>query len=251
MENKTIDFVIIGAGRFGREAAEIAKRMEEKDKNFKFLGFIDEIEENHGKLINEVPVLGGLEWIGETFTGEKLFFVCSIGDTINRKEVVERALKFGYIPHSIIHPSVLVRYGAKIGDGSIIGPKSVIGPNVFIKDHVIINQICSIGHDDIINDFCTISPLAALSGGVVLGEGTYFGTLLFAYAHDSGVILRKSVLDLKKALQYAGSLWGHHILIGQALIAGDTLYSTKIFSNIGKDEYKSEQPFGNPKSFLC
>ena len=214
MKNKMINFVIIGAGNFGREAAEVAKRIAEKGENFKFLGFIDEFEENNGKVINEVPVLGGLKWIKETFTGEKLFFACSIGDTINRKEVVGRALKLGYIPYSIIHPSSLIRYGTKIGDGVIISPKCVIAPNGMIKDHVIINQICSIGHDDIINDFCTISALAALSGGVVLGEGTYFGTLLFAYAHDSGVILRKSVLDLKKALQYAGSLWGHHILIG-------------------------------------
>jgi len=171
-----INFVIIGAGNFGREAAEVAKRIDEKEKNFKFIGYIDEFEENHGKVINEVPVLGGLEWIKDTFTGDKLFFACSIGDTINRKEVVGRALKFGYIPHSIIHPSTLVRYGAKIGDGAIISPKCVVAPNVIIRDHVIINQICSIGHDVIINDFCTVSPLAALSGNVVLGEGVYIGT---------------------------------------------------------------------------
>ncbi|KKK85702.1 hypothetical protein LCGC14_2770660 [marine sediment metagenome] len=176
MKNKMINFVIIGAGNFGKEASEIAKRVEEKEENFKFIGYIDEFEENHRKVINEVPVLGGLEWIKETFTGDKLFFACSIGDTINRKEVVERALKFGYIPYSIIHPSVSVRYGVKIGNGVIIQPKCVIAPNAIIKDHVIINQICSIGHDDIINDYCTVSPLAALSGGVVLGEGTYVGT---------------------------------------------------------------------------
>ncbi len=171
-----IYFVIIGAGGFGKEAAEVAKRVEEKEKDFKFIGYIDEFEENHGKIINEVPVLGGMEWIEESFTGDKLFFACSIGDTINRKEVVGRALKFGYIPHSIIHPSTLIRYRAKIGDGVIISPGGVVAPNVIIKDHVIINQIVSIGHDDIIKDFCTISPLAAVSGKVVLGEGIYIGT---------------------------------------------------------------------------
>ncbi len=171
-----INFVIIGAGNFGREAAEIAKRIDEKEEDFKFLGFIDEYEENQGKVVNEVPVLGDLGWIEEKFTGDKLFFACSLGDTINRKELVERALKHGYIPYSIIHPSVTVRYGVKIGDGVIIQPKCVIAPNVIIKNHVIINQICSIGHDDVINDYCTVSPLAALSGGVVLGEGTYIGT---------------------------------------------------------------------------
>ena len=137
MKTKMINFVIIGGGNFGREAAEIAKRIDEKEENFKFLGFIDEYEENQGNVVNEVPVLGSLEWIKEKFKGDKLFFACSLGDTINRKELGERALKHSYIPYSIIHPSVLVRYGAKIGDGVIISPKCVIGPKVIIKNHVI------------------------------------------------------------------------------------------------------------------
>ncbi len=107
--------------------------------------------------------------------GDKLFCVCIIGDTLNIKENLDRNLKFGYITHSIIHPNILIRYGAKNGDGVIIGTKSVIAPDEIMRDHIIIYQICSIGIDDIINDYYTNNPLAALSGEAVPGERICIG----------------------------------------------------------------------------
>ncbi|HDZ17405.1 hypothetical protein LCGC14_0630120 [marine sediment metagenome] len=170
------NFVIIGAGGFGQEAGETAKRIDESDSDFRFIGYIDDNKELHKTFLNEVPILGDLNWINDSFNEEDLYFMCSIGDTIIKKEVGEKALDKGYTPFSIIHPSVIIRYGVKIGDGVTIGPGTVVAPNVHIKNNVIVNQVCSLGHNDVINDYCTISPLSAISGGVVLGEGVYFGT---------------------------------------------------------------------------
>ena len=170
------DFVIIGSGGFGREVAEIAKTIKKEKKNLNFIGFIDDNEELHGKMINDVPILGNLEWINDSYDGNELFFACAVGEPSVKKKVVERALKRGYIPHSLIHPSVRMCYDVSVGEGTILCPGTIITTNITIGNHVIINQMCSIGHDAIIEDFVTINPLAAISGGVHLKEGVFIGT---------------------------------------------------------------------------
>ena len=170
------NFVIIGSGGFGREVAEIAKTIMKEKKDLNLIGFIDDDKALHGKIINDVPVLGNLEWITDSFEGDELFFACAVGDPSIKKKVVERALKLGYIPYSLIHPSVRMCYDVSVGEGTILCTGSVITTNITIGNHVIINQICSIGHDTIIEDFVTINPLAAISGGVHLKEGVFIGT---------------------------------------------------------------------------
>ena len=170
------DFVIIGSGGFGREAAEIAKAIMKEKKDLNLIGFIDDNKKLHGKIMNDVPVLGNLEWIKDAYDGDQLFFACAVGEPAIKKKVVERALNLGYKPHSLIHPSVRMCYDVSVGEGTILCPGSIITTNITIGNHVIINQICSIGHDAIIEDFVTINPLAAISGGVHLKEGVFIGT---------------------------------------------------------------------------
>jgi sugar O-acyltransferase (sialic acid O-acetyltransferase NeuD family) len=172
----TKDFVIIGCGGFGREAAEIAKTIMKEKNDLNLIGFIDDNKKLHGKIINGVPVLGNIEWIKDFYDGDQLFFACAVGEPLIKKNVVERALKLGYIPYSLIHPSVRMCYDVSVGEGTILCPGSIITTNITIGDHVIINQICSIGHDAIIEDYVTINPLAAISGGVHLKEGVFVGT---------------------------------------------------------------------------
>ncbi len=66
--------------------------------------------------------------------------------------------------------------------------------------------------------------------------------LLFYYDHDSGIVLKKSILDLNKAKKYVGFLWIHYALVAQALIAGNTLCSSKIFAYMCSSMEESDQP---------
>ncbi len=66
--------------------------------------------------------------------------------------------------------------------------------------------------------------------------------LLFYYPHGSGIVLKKNALNLNQAKKYIGFLFIQQALIAQALIAGDTLSSSKIFSYFGEHQYKSDQP---------
>ena len=168
--------VIIGTGGFGRECAEIAKTIESKENDINLIGFLDDNKEHHGKVKNDVKVLGSIEWIKDFNITDDIYFVCAIGDTIIKKSVVEKALKLGYKPYSLIHPSVHISYGVSIGEGVILSPGSVISTNCVLKDYTVINQLCSIGHDAIIGKYSTVNPLVSINGGDEIGEGVYMGT---------------------------------------------------------------------------
>jgi len=73
--------------------------------------------------------------------------------------------------------------------------------------------------------------------------------LLFHYHHGSGIVLKKNALNLNQAKKYIGFLFMQQALIAQALIAGDTLSSSKIFAHFGKVQYKSDQPLFKGRQF--
>ena len=59
------DLVIIGAGGFGRQVAWIIDSLNEAGGKWKLLGYIDEDPQKQQREINDVLVLGGLEWLEE------------------------------------------------------------------------------------------------------------------------------------------------------------------------------------------
>lgn len=77
---------------------------------------------------------------------------------------------------TLIDPSVLVSKRVEIGEGSIICAGTIITVNIKIGNHVIVNLDCTIGHDDVIEDFVTIYPSVNVSGKVLIGECSELGT---------------------------------------------------------------------------
>ena len=65
--------------------------------------------------------------------------------------------------------------------------------------------------------------------------------LLFFYPHGSGIVLRRDLLDFNMAKKYLGITAMHQIFIGQALIAGDTISTSKVFASFGADQFESRQ----------
>lgn len=167
------DLYIIGAGGFGREVAWLVERINAATPTWNLKGFIDDDESRWGSVEDEYPVLGGCEYLkglGEVYA------VCAVGAAKVRKRIVEKfagsQVKFA----TLIDPSVLVSKRVTIGEGTIICAGTIITVDIKIGNHVIINLDCTIGHDDIIEDFVTIYPSVNVSGNVVLGECSEFGT---------------------------------------------------------------------------
>lgn len=78
----------------------------------------------------------------------------------------------------LVHPSVV--YDARdrrvrLGEGAILFPGSTLTTNIHIGRHVHVNVGCSINHDVLISNFCTISPGVHLAGNVRLSERVFIG----------------------------------------------------------------------------
>jgi sugar O-acyltransferase (sialic acid O-acetyltransferase NeuD family) len=167
--------VIVGAGGFGREVLEIFKDNNKESDIWDILGFIDDNRELEDKLINGYPVLGGLDWLKKHGV-DGYGCVCAVGTSGMRKEVVQRLDKISVNYVNAIHPSVIMSDSVHLGHDVIICAGSILTVNIKIGDHVHINLNSTVGHDAVIEPFCTISPAVSINGHNRLGEGVFVGT---------------------------------------------------------------------------
>lgn len=167
--------VIVGAGGFGREVLEIFKDQNTVSKVWEILGFVDENETLHGKILNGYKVLGGLDWLRQ-YNNDRLGCVCAIGTCEARKQVVERLEEIGISFYTAIHPSVIMSEFVDLGQDVIICAGSILTVNIKIGDHVHIDTNCTIAHDAMIGNYCRLGPGVKINGENRLGEGVYIGT---------------------------------------------------------------------------
>lgn len=167
------DLYIIGAGGFGREVAWLVRRINNEKPTWNIKGFIDDNESLWGKVEDGYEILGGCDYLKSL--GKNIWTVCAVGSAKTRKKIVEKLgndVRFA----TVIDPSVIVSDSATIGEGTIICAGTIITVDEKIGNHVIINLDCTIGHDDVIDDFVTLYPSVNVSGACHLGECVEMGT---------------------------------------------------------------------------
>ncbi len=169
------NIAIFGAGGFGREVKTIIDAINRVNPNtYEFIGFYDDGVEK-GKIINGFPVLGGIKELNQVET--ELCLVISIGDPHVKKVIINKiANSFIEFP-TIVHPNASISSDeVTIGKGTIICERTIITCNIEIKDFVILNLMCSVGHDTIIENYCSFMPSVNISGEVKIHESVYVGT---------------------------------------------------------------------------
>lgn len=166
------DLYIIGAGGFGREVAWLVERINEKELTWNIKGFVDDSENLKNSFINGYKVVGNISFLNSL--GKDSYCVCAIGNTIARKNIVEKINNISFA--TLIDPSVIMSSKVNIGEGSIICAGSIITTNIEIGKHVIINLDCTIGHDDNIKNYVTIYPSVNVSGNVKIENNVEIGT---------------------------------------------------------------------------
>lgn len=167
--------VILGAGGFAREVLWVFKDINKDKPEWEILGFIDENPDNHGKILCDVPVLGGFEWF-DSHRSNAVYAICGVGTPRTKKRLVEKCSDKGIPFCSVIHPSVLLSEYVTIGKGTVITAGNILTTQIEVGDHVIINLDCTIGHDTVIENYCTILPGCHVSGNVHIGKGADLGT---------------------------------------------------------------------------
>lgn len=165
---------IVGAGGFGREVKTILDSINKIEPTYTFIGFYDD-GFKIGDNVNGYPVLGGVETINSV--DESCSIVIAIGDPKTKFAIYNKIKNEKVDFPNIIHPNVLISDDfVKLGTGNIICAGCIITCNIEIKDFVILNLMCTVGHDTIISSYASFMPSVNISGEVLIEERVYVGT---------------------------------------------------------------------------
>lgn len=152
-------------------------------------GFLDDEEENHGKEINTVSVLGSTDDHGYTkLIGAKCEAFVATDDNKLRKEYVAYLKETRKVmPMNAVHQSVVIsdsfvlEYGNFINAGAILsndgkmGSHNIINSKVIIEQEVKIGDFVQIGAGSIINSKVKIENEAFIGSGVTVVAGVTIG----------------------------------------------------------------------------
>ena len=168
------DIVIVGAGGFGREVEWLINRLNQNQKKFNIIGYVDDNKEI-GTKISELEVICNVEGIRKL--NKTINVAVAIGNSKVRKRSVEKMKKMQNVEFpNLIDPSVIIDEKIIKGEGNIICAGTIATVDIEIKNFNIINLDCTIGHDVKICDFVTIYPSVNVSGNVLLNDCVEVGT---------------------------------------------------------------------------
>ena len=168
------DIIIIGAGGVGRETALIIEDINEVNKEWNLLGFVDDGKEVE-QIINGYRVLGNLQYLKEY--SKEVYVVCAIANYKIKKSIIDKLKENKNIKFAtLIHPSTKLNNTVSIGEGCIIYQNVIATANITIGDHVIISPKTGIGHDSVVENYCSLLWNVNVSGNVVVKEGVLVGS---------------------------------------------------------------------------
>lgn len=162
--------VILGAGTFGEEIADLAS--DAREGAFEVVAFVEGLDRTKcGRETNGVPVV----WIEDAAElAASCLAICAVGSP-KRGAFITHARELGFAFATLVHRTAHVSATVTLGAGSIVGPGAVVAAHTTIGEHVIVNRGALIGHHATIGDVVTISPGANIAGRTRIGARAYIG----------------------------------------------------------------------------
>jgi sugar O-acyltransferase (sialic acid O-acetyltransferase NeuD family) len=165
--------LIIGAGGFGREVLGWALAVPPEARDWEIGGFLDE----NAHALDAHPC--GYSIVGDPATyvpARDDVLLPAIANPETKLRLCRGIRARGGRFATLIHPSVIVGPGCRIGAGCVLCPRAVLTTNVTVGDFVAINISSACGHDSVLGDGVTVSSFADITGAVRLGEGVFVGS---------------------------------------------------------------------------
>lgn len=163
-------FVIVGAGGFGREVLQYLKDIHGHDP---VRGFLDDSATAVEPASLGQRVLGT---VSEYRPQQHDRLVLAVGNPVLRlrlaRSLTERGARFA----SVIHPQAYVASSAELGTGCIIAPFATVGANAILAEHVVLTFYASVAHDAQVGTAAALSPHSVANGGARLGVASFLGT---------------------------------------------------------------------------
>ncbi len=167
-----MNIVIIGAGGHGKVTLDILQY----DTSVEVIGFIDDDENSHDKIISGVPVLGNMAALPRLIQEKRIEGgIIALGNRKVRAALFEHLKEMGLKPVNAVHPRAVIAKNVRMGDGVMIAAGAIINTDSIIGDDVIINTGATIDHDNMIGDHVNIQPGGNLGGAVTVKAYTEVG----------------------------------------------------------------------------
>jgi sugar O-acyltransferase (sialic acid O-acetyltransferase NeuD family) len=177
--------VLVGAGGFARETAEVVHALNAVRPAWDLLGFVDDHPELAGATVDGLPVLGPIDLVRHDLA-EASVVVCTghPGNYFSRKRIVERLALPVERFATLVHPAAVVPRSACLGPGTVLLANVVVTTGLAVGAHVAVMPAAVLTHDDVVGDYATFGAGAKVAGRVAIGEGAYIG---------SGAMIRESL----------------------------------------------------------
>lgn len=166
------ELVIVGAGGFARETAQAVADAGE----FTLLGHLDDNAALHGTEVDGVPVLGGCDLVRELPNARVVVCVGNPRDYAARARLVHRLALPVERYATVVHPTAAVSATSRIGPGSVLLAHCVLTAAVRVGAHVAVMPHVVLTHDDVVEDFATLTSGVRLGGSARLARGAYVGS---------------------------------------------------------------------------
>jgi sugar O-acyltransferase (sialic acid O-acetyltransferase NeuD family) len=206
--NLTEPLVLVGAGGFGRETAEVVRAINAAaaTPRWNLLGFLDDDRERWGTSVSGTPVLGGLDELGGLPDAAVVICAGHPGNFTSKKRIVERLALAPERYATLVHPAAVIPESCPLGVGTVVLAGVVATADVRVGAHVGLMPHVVLTHDDRLDDYVTAGAGARLAGAVHVREGAYLG---------SGSLIRENLTIGPWALVGMGAVVTHDVPRGE------------------------------------
>jgi|GEM_PF-46408 len=206
LPNKTefyhMKIVIAGAGGHGRVLLDILRN----NHQFEVAAFLDADPALHGKNIDGLEVIGGLDTL-EKFRSLGIGGgIIAIGDNRIRQVYADRFEKNHISLVSAIHPSATMADTASVGKNVTIAAGANICTHVAIEDSAIVNTGAIIDHESHIQKAAHICPGVRIAGHVIVRPYAFVGigaTIIQGISIGESAIVGAGAVVLEDVPPYA------------------------------------------------
>ncbi len=166
-----MDMIILGAGGHGRVVLDVLRQAALHHP----IGFLDNNAGLHGRRVDGLPVLGGVEQLDMLRRRGIAGAIIAIGDNGARREFGETLAGQDFEVLSAVHPSAQLASSVSLGRGVVIAAGALVCAHCQIGDFAILNTGCIVDHESMIGTAAHICPGVRLAGHVTVESGAHIG----------------------------------------------------------------------------
>lgn len=182
---------IYGAGGLGREMLILAQQINVIENCWDEFVFIDDAD---GLSMVKGKQIITLDEAKSKYHNKDLELVIAIGEPHIRSFLREKIHNAGFPLAVLVHPSVSITDGTKLGEGTTICCNCFVSCDVTIGENVLIQPCASIGHDNRIGNDTVISTYVCTGGDCIIGDETYIG--LQVSIRENIIIGRQTIVGM-------------------------------------------------------